>query len=81
MDRNHGGAGVGRGSRGMVPGATVPTGQVVVVEESLAWMTSHRVSLLFTDPHQDTERMSKPASSDFTRSSSCSENNFHSEKG
>lgn len=29
-------AGVGRGGRRMVPGATVPTGQVVVEEESLA---------------------------------------------
>lgn len=56
------------GQRGMVSrrteaGAAVPTGQVVVVvveEESLSYMTSHPVSLLFTDPHQLTERLTNP---------------------
>lgn len=64
----------------MAPGAIVPSGWAVE-EESLAKMTSHPVSLLFTDPHQVHERLTEPAPGAFTHSSSCSENNFHSEKG
>lgn len=74
MDRNNGGVGAWGGSTRTEPGATVLTRQVVLEEESLAYMTSHPVSLLVTDPHQLTERPTTPASRAFTRSSSCSEN-------
>lgn len=55
------GWGVGGSSR-TEPGATVLARQVVVEEESLAQMTSHPVSLLFTDPHQVTGRLNQTCS-------------------
>lgn len=55
-------------------GATVLSHQEVEEKESLSLVTSHLVCLLFTNPHQLTEKPEQFASQTFTRSSSCLEN-------